>query len=195
MTGPLVDSRLNIDAVASCLYGELKHSLLMEAWSAERRVPRASDHHDEWRPVGVVLAPGGLLPLLILPAKSGESGGPIIPGVGERICMSTMPSSAAKSWMRIPDGTKVRLREGGQQGVIEGLTELVIGPGRNPDGRTQYRLNVGDPTRLLASQEALQVLTDAEGIVLIAKQNVDYRRIVTEQLRAEFPADRFVGPA
>jgi hypothetical protein len=108
--------------------------------------------------------------------------------------MSTT-SSASKSWIRIPDGTKVRLREGGQEGVIEGLTEFVIGPERNPDGRTQYRLNVGDPTRLLVSQEGLQVLTDADGIVLIAKQSVEYRRFVTEQLRAELSADRFMRPA
>ena len=108
--------------------------------------------------------------------------------------MST-PSSAPKNWVRIPDGTKVRLEEGGQEGVIEGLTELVVGPGRNPDGRTQYRLNVGDPARMLVSQERLQILTDAEGLVLMVKQNVNYRRIVTEQLRAELSADRFVLPA
>jgi len=108
----------------------------------------------------------------------------------------TMPSSTpSKRWMRIPNGTRVRLREGGQEGVIEGLTELVIGPGRNPDGRTQYRLNVGDPTRILVSQEGLQILTDADGIVLIVKEKVDYRQIVTEQLRAEFSADRFIQPA
>ncbi len=109
--------------------------------------------------------------------------------------MSTPLTTAAKSWMRIPNGTKVRLREGGQEGVIEGLTELVIGPGRNPDGRTQYRLNVGDPTRLLVPHDGLQILTDADGIILITKQNVEYRRIVTAQLRAELSEDRFVRPA
>lgn len=109
--------------------------------------------------------------------------------------MPTTPTTGVKSWMRIPDGTKVRIREGGQEGVIEGLTELVVGPGRNPDGRTQYRLNVGDPTRMLVAHEGLQILTDAEGLVLIVKQNVDYRRIVTERLRAEMSADRFVRPA
>lgn len=109
--------------------------------------------------------------------------------------MPTTPPTTAKSWMRIPDGTKVRIREGGQEGVIEGLTELVVGPGRNPDGRTQYRLNVGDPARMLVAHEALQILTDAEGIVLMIKQNVDYRRIVTERLRAELSEDCFVRPA
>jgi hypothetical protein len=98
--------------------------------------------------------------------------------------------------MRIPDGTKVRLCEGGQEGVIDGLTELVVGPGRNPDGRTQYRLNVGDQERMLVAQEALLVLIDADGVVLMEKkQNVDYRRLVTERLRAELSADRFVQAA
>jgi len=97
--------------------------------------------------------------------------------------------------MRIPDGTKVRLCEGGQEGVIDGLTEYVIGPGRNPDGRTQYRLNTGDQSRMLVPQEALLLLTDAEGLVLMLKQNVGYRRIVTERLRAELSADRFVPSA
>lgn len=109
--------------------------------------------------------------------------------------MPTTPIKEVKTWMRIPDGTKVRLCEGGQEGVIDGLTELVVGSGRNPDGRTQYRLNVGDHARMLVAQEALFLLTDADGIVLMHKQNIEYRRIVTEQLRAVLSADRFVRPA
>ena len=46
-----------------------------------------------------------------------------------------------KRWVRIPDGTKVRFRKDGCEGIIDGLTELVVGPGRNPDSRTQYRIN------------------------------------------------------
>jgi hypothetical protein len=110
----------------------------------------------------------------------------------EGSAVPTTPINAAKPWMRIPDGTKVRLCEGGQEGVIDGLTELVVGPGRNPDGRTQYRLNVGDQERMLVAQEALLLLIDADGLVLMKKQNADYRRIVTERLRAELSADRFV---
>jgi len=109
--------------------------------------------------------------------------------------MSTIPVKTGKTWIRIPDGTKVRLCEGGQEGVIDGLTELVVGNGRNPDGRTQYRLNIGDPSRMLASEAALVVITDAEGIVLMLKQNIEYRRIVTEQLRTQLPADRFIASA
>ena len=108
--------------------------------------------------------------------------------------MPTMPinaRNAGKPWMRIPDGTKVRLAEGGQEGVIIGLTELVVGPGRNPDGRTQYRLHVGNSARMLVPQDGLLVLTDADGVVLMLKENIDYRRIVTEWLRAELPADHF----
>jgi len=104
-----------------------------------------------------------------------------------------MQASASKSWTRIPDGTKVQLREGGQQGVINGLTELVVGPGRNPDGKTQYRLNVGDPERMLVTEDDLLILLDAEGMVLIQKEKPDYRRLVTERLRAVFPSERFLA--
>ncbi|HEU4686589.1 MAG TPA: hypothetical protein VFS39_18930 [Nitrospira sp.] len=105
----------------------------------------------------------------------------------------TIPTSRTEqAWIRIPDGTKVRLLEGGQEGVIDGLTEFVTGSNRNPDGRTQYRVNVGDPSRILMSQDGLLVLTDADGVVLMLKENLDYRRIVTERLRAQLPTERFV---
>ena len=107
--------------------------------------------------------------------------------------MPTNAVNAGKTWMRIPDGTKVRLLEGGQEGVVDGLTEFVTGATRNPDGRTQYRINVGDPARLLISQEGLLVLTDTDGVVLMLKENINYRRIVTERLRAELPTDRFMS--
>jgi hypothetical protein len=99
------------------------------------------------------------------------------------------------TWRRIPDGTRVRLRENAQEGVIDGLTELVIGSGRNPDGKTQYRINLGDPGRLLVAEDGLLIVTDAEGLVFILKQNADYRRLVTEQLRGDFSPDRFVRSA
>ncbi len=100
-----------------------------------------------------------------------------------------------KKWVRIPDGTKVRFREDGREGIIDGLTELVVGPGRNPDSRTQYRINVGDPDRILAIEDDLMVLTDADGVVLMVKQKGEYRRVVTQQLQAVFAADRFVRAA
>ena len=96
------------------------------------------------------------------------------------------------SWMRLPNGTRVRLREGGQEGVIDGLTELVVGAGRNPDGKTQYRINVGERDRMLVTETALLVLTDADGLVLILKENPDFRRYVTDRLRGTLPADSFV---
>lgn len=108
---------------------------------------------------------------------------------------SGMSTNPAKPWMRIPNGTKVRLFEGGQEGVIDGLTELGMGTVRNPDGRTQYRINVGEPVRLLMAQDGLVVLTDTDGVVLMGKENIDYRRVVTEQLRAKLPADRFAVQA
>ncbi len=100
-----------------------------------------------------------------------------------------------KRWVRIPDGTKVRFREDGREGIIDGLTELAVGPGRNPDSRTQYRINVGDPDRTLAIEDDLLVLTDEDGVVLMMKQKGEYRRVVTQQLQAVFAADRFVKAA
>ena len=97
--------------------------------------------------------------------------------------------------MRIPDGTKVRFREDGREATVDGLTELVVGPRRNPDSRRQYRINVGDPDRTLAIKDDLLVLTDADGVVLIVKQKSEYRRVVTQQLQAVFTADRFVTAA
>lgn len=97
------------------------------------------------------------------------------------------------AWIRIPDGTKVRLREGGQEGTIDGLTELVVGPGRNPDGKTQYRVNVGDQDRMLVIETALTILIDGEGLVMILKQKPDYRRLVTNRLRETLSADYFVS--
>jgi hypothetical protein len=102
---------------------------------------------------------------------------------------------AVKRWVRIPDGTKVRFRADGREGIIDGLTELVVGPGRNPDSRTQYRVNVGDPDRTLAIEDDLLVLTDADGVVLMVKQKGEYRRAVTQQLQVVFAADRFVKAA
>jgi hypothetical protein len=94
--------------------------------------------------------------------------------------------------VRISDGTKVRFREGGHEGTIDGLTELVVGPGRNPDNRTQYRINLGEFDRTLAIEHDLLVLTDADGVALMVKQRDEYRRVVTQQLQAVFTADRFV---
>ena len=97
-----------------------------------------------------------------------------------------------KPWKRIPDGIRVRLRENAQEGVIDGLTELVIGPARNPDGRTQYRINLGDPERMLVAEDALLIVVDKEGLVFMQKEKAEYRRLVTEQLRGGFSEDRFV---
>jgi hypothetical protein len=76
--------------------------------------------------------------------------------------------------------------------VIDGLTELVIGLDRNPDGRTQYRINVGDQDWMLVIERLLLVLTDKDGLVLMAKQKPDYRRLVTDRLREVLSADCFV---
>ena len=107
----------------------------------------------------------------------------------------SLAAASAAPWVRIPDGTKVRLRKDNQEGVIDGLTELVTGPARNPDGRTQYRVNLGDQARTLVVEDDLLVLVDTEGLVLIVKQKVEFRRFVTQRLRGVLSPDRFVRPA
>ncbi|MDF0667421.1 MAG: hypothetical protein P0119_15290 [Nitrospira sp.] len=95
-------------------------------------------------------------------------------------------------WVRIPDGTRVRHRSEAYEGVIDGLTEMVSGSERNPDGKTLYRVNVGDSTRLLVSEDHLNILLDNNKLVLLAREPELYRRSVTDRLRAVFPEDRFV---
>ncbi|NGZ08829.1 MAG: hypothetical protein CV088_05500 [Nitrospira sp. LK70] len=95
-------------------------------------------------------------------------------------------------WVRIPNGTRVRHRSEAYEGVIDGLTEMVSGSERNPDGKTLYRVNVGDSTRLLVSEDHLNILLDNNKLVLLAREPELYRRSVTDRLRAVFPEDRFV---
>jgi hypothetical protein len=102
---------------------------------------------------------------------------------------------AASQWVRIPDGTMVQHRLDGQKGHIDGLTEIVTGPSRNPDGRTQYRINVGKGDRVLIAEEDLLILTDSEGLVRMAKEKGEYRSLVSKQLRGVFGEDRFIVKA
>ena len=95
-------------------------------------------------------------------------------------------------WVRIPDGTKVRHRTEGYDGVIDGLTMIVSGSGRNPDGKTQYRVKVDDSTRKLVSEDLLNILLDADRLIVVGRQSELYRRQTTNRLRSVFAADRFV---
>ena len=102
-------------------------------------------------------------------------------------------STSSKEWLRIPNGTKVRHRLEGYEGNVDGLTELVDkGTFLNPDGRTQYRIDVGDPQRKLAAEDELLIVSDNEGLMIIGKQKVAYRREVTQWFRSRFAADKFV---
>lgn len=94
-------------------------------------------------------------------------------------------------WVPIPDGTRVTLRNETLEGVIDGLTEFVSGPDRNPDGKTQYRMNIGIPTRQLVAEDNLSILLGGDDLVIMVRQKEPYRRSVTEQLRGKFAADRF----
>lgn len=104
---------------------------------------------------------------------------------------SNHPTSI-EQWVRIPNGTKVRHRTEAYEGIIDGLTEIVSGADRNPDGKTQYRVNVGDSTRLLVSEDHLNILLDDKNLVFVGRESELYRRSVTNRLRAVFPQDRFV---
>lgn len=104
---------------------------------------------------------------------------------------SNQPTSI-EQWVRIPNGTKVRHRTEAYEGIIDGLTEIVSGADRNPDGKTQYRVNVGDSTRLLVSEDHLNILLDDKNLVFVGRESELYRRSVTNRLRAVFPEDRFV---
>jgi hypothetical protein len=104
-------------------------------------------------------------------------------------------SATLSSWVRIPNGTKVRHRHEAYDGVIDGLTEIVEGPNRNPDGKTQYRINIGGTTRLLVTEENLSILLDDENLVMIGREKEPYRRSVTAHLRAAFSDDRFIKSA
>ena len=98
----------------------------------------------------------------------------------------------AATWVRIPDGTMVRHRQEAYEGSIDGLTEIVSGTNRNPDGKTQYRVNIGGPTRQLVTEENLCILLDSENLVIMSRQKEPYRRSVTTQLRGKFSEDRFI---
>jgi hypothetical protein len=104
-------------------------------------------------------------------------------------------SKSTSTWVRIPDGTRVKHRHEGQEGIIDGLTELVTGPDRNPDGKTQYRVNIGTATRQLVTEENLCILLDGDDLVIMMRQKEPYRRCVTEHLRGVFADDRFLKSA
>jgi hypothetical protein len=107
----------------------------------------------------------------------------------------TCQSHSARRWVRIPDGTKVRHRRDAYEGYIDGLTELVVGSDRNPDGKTQYRVNVGSGARQLVSENDLSILLDHNNLVMMGKEKEPYRRSVTTHLRASFEEDRFIPAA
>ncbi len=109
--------------------------------------------------------------------------------------MKTVPPRTALAWVRIPDGTKVKHRHEGHVGFIDGLTEIVSGPNRNPDGKTQYRMNIGAPDRQLVTEGDLSVLIDDEEIVIMLRQKTPYRRAVTQLLHSVLASDRLVKPA
>jgi hypothetical protein len=67
-----------------------------------------------------------------------------------------------------------------------------MGARRNPDGRTQYRLNTGLPMRQLVTEDELCILLDHDDLVIMGRQQEPYRRCVTESLLSAFAEDRFI---
>jgi len=103
--------------------------------------------------------------------------------------------SIDSSWRRIPDGVRVRHQANGEEGLIDGVTQIVEGSRRNPDRLTQYRIDVGASTRKLAAEDELLIVVDDGGLVMMLKQPAEYRQFVTEQLRLTLRDDRFVKKA
>lgn len=95
-------------------------------------------------------------------------------------------------WVRIPDGIGVRHRSEAYDGVIDGLTEIVSGTDRNPDGKTQYRVKIGNSTRILVSENHLNILIDKNDLVVVRRESERYRQYTTDRLRSVFAPDRFV---
>ena len=101
-------------------------------------------------------------------------------------------TSPIARWVRIPNGTKVRHRHKGYDGHIDGLTEIVVGPNRNPDGKTQYRLTIGGSRRDLVTEDDLSILVDGDNLVIMIRQKEPYRRSITVQLHGVLAEDRFI---
>jgi hypothetical protein len=78
-----------------------------------------------------------------------------------------------KRWVRIPDGTKVRFCEDGREGIIDGLTQLVVGPSTNPDSRGRSIGSMSEIRPDLAIEDDLLALTDVDSVVLIVKQKAN----------------------
>lgn len=97
-----------------------------------------------------------------------------------------------KPWLRIPDGTMVLHRSDNKPAIIDGLTELVDSGSMNPDGRTQYRLDVGSSVRRLAGEDELLIVVDENGLVVMPKQSLGYRQYVTARLHHVFEDNRFI---
>ena len=94
--------------------------------------------------------------------------------------------------MRIPNGTKVRHWHKGYDGRFDGLTEIVVGPNRNPDEKTQYRLNIGGSSRELITEDDLSILVDGDNLAIMIRQKEPYRRSITAQLDGVLAEDRFI---
>src|SRR2546427_12089007 len=94
--------------------------------------------------------------------------------------------AAVKDWVRIPDKTKVQYRLEDHRGAVDGLTEMGTGVKSKPGGGTQYRIDVGQPQRLLAAEEELVILLDDQGLIMRGKEKEGYRRGNTERLRRGF---------
>ena len=105
----------------------------------------------------------------------------------------TISSSSMNQWVRIADGPRVRHRAEAYEGIIDGLTEIVSDSGRNPNGKRQYRVKVDTSTRMLVSEDHLNILLDQEKLVLVARESELYRRRTTERLRSVFAEDPICG--
>jgi hypothetical protein len=68
-------------------------------------------------------------------------------------------------WKPFPEATRVKHRDEGYEGWVDGLTEVHKGGKVNPDGKSKYRIRFHDrETRALAAEQEIEHCKDLESI-------------------------------
>jgi len=76
-----------------------------------------------------------------------------------------LSQGAIMEWKPFPEGTRVKHRDEGYQGWVDGLTQVHEGGKVNPDGKSKYRIRVhGHEKRRLAAELEIADCKDIESI-------------------------------
>jgi hypothetical protein len=57
------------------------------------------------------------------------------------------------NWKPFPEGTRVKHRDEGYDGWIDGVTEIRKGGKVNPDGKSKYRIRLHEYNIVLAAEQ------------------------------------------